>query len=95
MKEEAGAVFTIMPPSALPLTASCWQSEAVFPPPHAPATWTYAPRKFLPASTHAVRRVRAERHNLHSIASLRIKLARFLITPLPCCPFLLCIAFIT
>jgi len=31
--------------------------------------------------------VRAERHNPHSIATLRIRLARFLLKQLTCCPF--------
>jgi hypothetical protein len=32
-------------------------------------------------------RVRAERHNPYSIATLRIKIARALIRKLSCCPF--------
>ena len=36
---------------------------------------------------HATHRVRAERHNPNSIATLRIRLARFLIKQLTCCPF--------
>jgi hypothetical protein len=31
--------------------------------------------------------VRAERHNPHSIATLRIQLARFLLKQMACCPF--------
>jgi hypothetical protein len=77
----------LMPRFALPLTASYWQSEAVFPPPPAPANWTYAPRHFLPASNPAVQRARAERHNPSSIATLRLRLARLLLHQLPCCPF--------
>jgi hypothetical protein len=49
--------------------------------------WTYAPRKFRPTSGPAARRIRAERHNPHSIATLRIRLARFLLKQLRCCPF--------
>ncbi len=86
MKDEAGAVSTITPHSALPLTASYWQSEVVFPPPHTPANWTYAPRQFLPTSSPAVRRIRAERHNPTSITTLRLRLARLLLQKLPCCP---------
>lgn len=41
-----------------------------------PINWT-APRKFRPTSGLAARRVRAERHNPYSIATLRIRLARF------------------
>jgi SRSO17 transposase len=52
-----------------------------------PVNWTYAPRKFRPASGPAARRFRAERHNPYSIATLRIKLVRFLLKQLPCCPF--------
>jgi hypothetical protein len=58
-----------------------------FPPPPAPANWTYAPRHFLPASNPAVQRARAERHNPSSIATLRLRLARLLLHQLPCCPF--------
>ena len=43
------------------------------------------PQRNLPA--RAVRRVRAERHNPHSIATLRIILARHLLGRLPHCPF--------
>ncbi len=45
-----------------------------------------APRNFLPSSSHAAVRVRAERHNPRSIATLRIQLARLLILRLPHCP---------
>src|SRR5437764_3530466 len=62
-----------MPLSALPLMASWWRSEAVFPPQHAPANYSYAPRSFRSTSNRAVRRARAERHNPTSIATLRIE----------------------
>jgi SRSO17 transposase len=44
-------------------------------------------QKFRPISSPVARRIRAERHNPNSIATLRIKLARFLLKQLPCCPF--------
>ena len=84
---QAGADFIITPLSALPHTASWWQNEAVFPPLPALASYSYAPHTFRPTSNPAARRVRAERHNPTSIATLRIKLARFLLTQLPHCPF--------
>jgi SRSO17 transposase len=46
-----------------------------------------APRRFHPTSSPAARRQRAERHNPHSIATLRIQIARSLLRQLPCCPF--------
>src|SRR5216110_2188286 len=61
--------------------------KSFFPPPQAPVDWTYAPRNFRLSSTPAARRVRVERHNPHSIATLRIQIARHLIEQLPSCPF--------
>src|SRR5436305_3756570 len=79
--------FTTTRLCASPHTASWWRSEVVFPPPHAPASYSYAPPSFRLTSSLAVRRTRAERHNPASIATLRIKIARFLLTQLPHCPF--------
>ena len=45
-----------------------------------------APRP-APTSARAVRRVRPERHNPHSIATIRIILAQELLKRLPQCPF--------
>jgi hypothetical protein len=56
------------------------------PPPPAPADWKYARQGFLPTSDPAAQRVRAERHNPASIASLRIRIARALLRQMPCCP---------
>src|SRR6202035_3904563 len=70
-----------------PLPASWSRKEVVFPPPQAPVDWTYAPRNFRLSSTPAARRARVERHNPHSIATLRIQIARHLIEQLPSCPF--------
>src|SRR5713226_3218217 len=86
-KVGAGEVFTITPRYASPLTASSSRNEVVFPPPQAPVDWTYAPRNFRLSTTPAARRVRVERHNPHSIATLRIQIARHLIEQLPSCPF--------
>jgi hypothetical protein len=44
-------------------------------------------QKIPPDFQPVARRIRAERHNPNSIATLRIKLARFLLKQLPCCPF--------
>lgn len=46
----------------------------------------YASPQYLPTSGRAGQRVRAQRHNPHSIATLRIRIARFLVQHLPCCP---------
>jgi SRSO17 transposase len=58
-----------------------------FSPRPAPANWSYAPRNVRPTSSLAARRGRAERHNSGSIATLRIRLARFLLRRLSYCPF--------
>jgi SRSO17 transposase len=58
-----------------------------FSPQPAPDNWSYAPRRFQPGSSPAALRVRAERHNPLSIATLRIRIARILLRQLPCCPF--------
>ena len=72
---------------ASPPTASSSRKEVVFPPPQAPVDWTYAPRKFRPSSIPAARRVRVERHNPHSIATLRIQIARYLTGNFPAAHF--------
>jgi hypothetical protein len=58
-----------------------------FPPPHAPAMLDYRPRRRHRASGRAARRVRPERHHPFSIATLRMAVARLLLTQLPHCPF--------
>src|ERR1700751_4700443 len=87
MKAEAGAAFTITQHCALRHMASWWQNGAVFPPPHKPVNWSYAPLRFRPTSNPAARRVRAERHNPHSITTLRLRIARSLLGQLSRCPF--------
>ena len=62
-------------------------SGTVFPPPHVPVMLDYQPRRRRRTSGRAVRRVRPERHNPHSIATLRMAIARLLLTRLPHCPF--------
>ena len=47
----------------------------------------YQPRSRRRTSTREGRRVRPERHNPHSIATLRIVIARLLLGQLPHCPF--------
>ncbi|MCU1294775.1 MAG: family transposase [Bryobacterales bacterium] len=58
-----------------------------FPPPHAPAMLDFQPPRSLRTSGRAARRVRPERHNPNSIATLRTALARILLARLPHCPF--------
>jgi SRSO17 transposase len=73
---------------ASPRTVSLWQSGTVFPPPHASAMLDFpaSPRSGKRSSL-AARHVRAERHNPASITTLRIQIARYLISQLACCPF--------
>jgi hypothetical protein len=60
---------------------------AVFPPPPAPVILGYAPPSSPDASSRAVHRVRPERHNPHSIATLKTVIARYLLGLLPRCPY--------
>src|SRR6201997_4401395 len=87
MKDEAGAVFTITLPSALRPMGSWWPNGAVFPPPLAPATWTYPSPDGHATSVLGVRPVRVERHNPWSVATLRQTIARVLLRQLSGCPF--------
>src|SRR5450759_4022363 len=57
-----------------------------FPPQPTSAILNCAQPQYLPTSGRGGRRVRAQRHNHHSIATLRIQIARFLVQRLPCCP---------
>ena len=87
MKDGVGADFTITPPYASQLMGSWWPSGTVFPPQPAPAILDYQPRNRRRTSAREGRRVRPERHNPHSIATLRIMIARHLLQQLPHCPF--------
>lgn len=60
--------------------------EAVFPPSHTPAISNYQSPNSRPDFARADR-VRPERHNPYSIATLRIQLSRHLLGELSCCPF--------
>ena len=62
-------------------------SGTVFPPPPASAILDYQPPSRRRTSARVVRRVRPERHNPCSIATLRIVIARQLLQQLPHCPF--------
>ncbi len=61
-----------------------------FPPLPAPAMLDYQPRRGRRTSVRVGRRVRPERHNPSSIATLRIAIARHLLGQLPHCPFCGC-----
>ena len=87
MKAVVGADFTITPHYASQLMGSSWPSGTVFPPLPAPVMLDYQPRNDRRTSARVARRVRPERHNPHSIASLRILLAHYLLRQLPQCPF--------
>ena len=86
MKDEAGADFTTMPLSALPHMGFWFPSGAFFSPQPAPAMLDYAPPYSRGTSGRAAPRVRPERHKPHSIATLRIIIARYLAGLLPHCP---------
>ena len=87
MKDEVGAAFTITPPYVLQRMGSWLPSGTVFPPQPASAMLDYQPRSRRKTSAREGRRVRPERHNPHSIATLRIAIARQLLGQLPHCPF--------
>jgi len=87
LKGAAGADFITTPPCALPRMASWFPKGAVFPPLPAPAILGYTSPRRPYASGRAVRRVRPERHNPHSITTLRTVIARYLLGLLPRCPF--------
>ena len=87
MKDEVGADFTITPPYVSQRMGSWWPSGTVFPPQPAPTMLDYQPRSRRRTSAREGRRVRPERHNSHSIATLRIVIARLLLGQLPQCPF--------
>ena len=81
----SSAGFTITPPYVSQLMGSWSPSGTVFPPLPAPAMLDYQPRSRRRTFARAARRVRPERHNPNSIATLRIMIARLLIatTSLP------------
>ena len=87
MKGGVGGASITMPPYVSRLMASWLPSGAVFPPQPAPAMLDYQPRSRRRTSARAGRRVRPERHNPQSIATLRIAIARQLLQLLPHCPF--------
>ncbi len=70
-----------------PLMGSWSPSGAVFPPLHLSSMLDYPSPNSPNTSNPAEPRIRPERHNPCSIATLRIRIARFLIQQLPRCPF--------
>ena len=87
MKGEVGEVFTTMPLYVSLLMGFWSPSGAVFPPLPAPVMLDYQPRSRRRTSAREGRRVRPERHNPQSIATLRIAIARYLLRNLLQCPF--------
>ena len=85
-KDEAGAVFIITRRFASPPMGSWWLSGTVFPPRREPVISDYRSRKYRPTSSPGARRLRPERHTPHSIATLRILIARHLLRQLVHCP---------
>jgi len=86
-KVAAGAAFTITPRCASRPMGSWWPSGTVFPPQRLAVLSHYQSRRSRPTSGPEVRRVRPERHNPYSIATLRMRIARHLLRQLPRCPF--------
>lgn len=86
MKAEVGADFTITPLSVSPRMDFWFPSGAFFFPQRAPAMLDYAPPNHHKASGREARRIRPERHSPHSIATLIIIVARYLVGLLPQCP---------
>src|SRR5271169_4419866 len=82
MKEEAGAAFIITPLSVSRPMGSSSPSGAVFPPLPARVDWNYPSPRSRPSSVLGDRRVRLERHNPWSIATLRQTIARALLRQL-------------
>lgn len=87
MKAGDGAVFTTTLPCASQLMGSSSANGTVFPPQHVSEILDYQPRSRRRTSVRVARRVRSERHNPHSIATLRIAIARQLLGQLSHCPF--------
>ena len=87
MRGAVGVAFTTTPHYASQLMGSWLVSGTVFPPQPAPARLDYQPRSRRRTSAHAGRRVRPERPNPHSIATLRTEIARLLFAQLPGCLF--------
>ena len=90
-KAGTGAAFTTMPPWRSPPTDSWCRSGAYFPPPATPRCSkleTYGfPYPVCPQhSRPEALPVRTERHNPHSIATLRRLIATHLARSLPRCP---------
>ena len=74
------ALYVLLPMgSALP-------RGAVFPPLHLSSMLDYPSPDSQKTSNPAEPRIRPERHTPCSIATLRIRIARFLSQQLPCCP---------
>src|ERR1035441_9135204 len=80
-----------MPASALLPTASWWWSDAFFPPRPTHHRCGSPTSNFAYPACHTVRNpvalpIRTERHNPHSIATLRRQIATHLARSLPRCP---------
>ena len=73
MKDGVGADFTITPHCASLRMGSWWPSGTVFPPLPASAMLDYQPPSHRRTSARVGRRVRPERHNPNSIATLRME----------------------
>src|ERR1700679_3158775 len=82
MKEEAGAAFIITPLFVSRPMGSSSPSGAVFPPLPVRVDWHYPSPRCRPSSALGDRRVRLERHNPWSIATLRQTIARALLRQL-------------
>ena len=86
MRGGVGEAFIITPHSAWQPMGSWWPSGAVFPPQPGSEIWSYRNRNSRRAFAREVP-VRGARHNPHSIATLRVRIARYLIHQLDRCPY--------
>lgn len=86
MRVGVGADFIITQHYALHLMGSLWLSGTVFPPQSTSDMLDYQPPSRRRTSAHEGRRIRPERHNPHSIATLRILIAHFLLQQIYHCP---------
>jgi hypothetical protein len=86
MKAGVGAGFIIMPRFVSQLMGSSLPSGTVFPPQPGSEILDYQPPSGRRTSTREGR-VRPERHNPHSIATIRITIARYLVHQLVYCTF--------
>src|SRR5947209_3162706 len=86
MRGGAGAAFTITPPYALPPTVSWSPRGRLFPPRARPLPSGSKRLGYPQVTSRGALPTRTERHNPHSIATMRARLLVALVSRLPHCP---------